>query len=540
MLTRLSFMHFLTILYVSLHFQVLGFMKFPILNDLKGQCNKYICNSFILYESKIQTEANEDFNKYPDYKVPLSKTFKGKQSQNNSMKYPSLEDKKRMLDIVLAACRSRKPTVSLTDINYAITTAGRLGRIQDALEIFYSIDKLNYIPDLMSYNNIIWSAGNVANIDLAIDLFNTLVNESFRKNSLRPNVYTYGSLMHGCAKGKDYKKALYYLDNMLSKGINPNLVVYTSAIEACSEAGKYQEALRIIERMKPLGLKPDVTLINAAIKGCCISGAIDEAEALADTLREYYEMDLFTYHTLMMGNTKIGRYYRVLSLYETAISSNTRLDGGVYSLAMLAAFNSGTPHLVPRMADHARSNRVKLTEASYTTLIQSYAEAGSSDQAVQCLDQMTKEGLQPNVISYAAAMSACRDKPDVVISLLDRMTSENIEPNTVLLTAAINSLARAGAEYSNRAYELLKSMEANGPEPNIYTYNTITRAFAEVGKLNEAVEVIAKIKERGLLPDQFTFTTLLIACGRSGDSGKVAFIMDLMKTANVIPDTVGE
>ena len=26
-------------------------------------------------------------------------------------------------------------------------------------------------------------------------------------------------------------------------------------------------------------------------------------------------------------------------------------------------------------------------------------------------------------------------------------------------------------------------MEANGPEPNIYTYNTVTRAFAEAGRL---------------------------------------------------------
>ena len=40
-------------------------------------------------------------------------------------------------------------------LNHAITTAGRAGRMNDALEIFRSIEKLSYTPDLMSYNNII-------------------------------------------------------------------------------------------------------------------------------------------------------------------------------------------------------------------------------------------------------------------------------------------------------------------------------------------------------------------------------------------------
>lgn len=87
-------------------------------------------------------------------------------------------------------------------------------------------------------------------------------------------------------------------------------------------------------------------------------------------MKEYYAMDVFTYHTLMMGNTKLGRYYRVLSLYEEALQSGARLDGGIFSLAMVSALHSGMQHLVPQIADRARAQSVQLTEASYTTLIQ--------------------------------------------------------------------------------------------------------------------------------------------------------------------------
>lgn len=159
-------------------------------------------------------------------------------------------------------------------MNHAITTAGRLGRINDALEIFQGIGQ----PDVMSFNNIIWSAGHAGKMELAKDLFTKLTTTT----KLRPNVYTYGALMHACAKSRDFKKALGYLDLMQKQGITPNLVVFTSVIEACSEAGKYKEALGVMDRMKSLGMKPDLTMINAAIKACSVSGAMDEAELLVE------------------------------------------------------------------------------------------------------------------------------------------------------------------------------------------------------------------------------------------------------------------
>jgi pentatricopeptide repeat protein len=87
----------------------------------------------------------------------------------------------------------------------------------------------------------------------------------------------------------------------------------------------------------------------------------------------------------------------VLSLYEEALQSNAQLDGGIYSLAMLAALNCGLYQQVPRIAEKARSEGVPLTEASYTILIQALGEAGGADQAVDCLDTMISEGLKPNV-----------------------------------------------------------------------------------------------------------------------------------------------
>lgn len=147
---------------------------------------------------------------------------------NSGKKYMSNEEKMRQVDKVLTACRNKgKPVVSITDVNYAITTAGRGKRFADAYEMFRSLDRLGLEPDLMSYNNMIWSAGNVGKFDLAKQLFNELQE----RPNLHPNVYTYGALLHGCAKVKGYKQALAYLDRMDYEGIKPNQIVFTSAME---------------------------------------------------------------------------------------------------------------------------------------------------------------------------------------------------------------------------------------------------------------------------------------------------------------------
>ena len=193
---------------------------------------------------------------------------------------------------------------------------------------------------------------------------------------------------------------------------------------------------------------------------------------------------------------------------------------------------------------------MKLTEAAYTILIQAYAELGASEQSISCLDMMKSEGLKPNIISYAAVITACRDKPDAVLGILDKIKIENVQNNTIALTTAINSLARAGGSYTDIAYKILLDMEKYGPEPNIYTYNNIVRAFAEKGKLDEALSILGIIKEKKLNADLYTFTTLLIACGRSNidenkenlsevaNSSRVDEIMQQMKDLGVQPDAI--
>ena len=59
----------------------------------------------------------------------------------------------KQVDKVLAACKGHSSIKlnGITEVNHAIVSAGRLGRTEDAIEIFRSLKGLGFSPDLMSF-----------------------------------------------------------------------------------------------------------------------------------------------------------------------------------------------------------------------------------------------------------------------------------------------------------------------------------------------------------------------------------------------------
>lgn len=158
-------------------------------------------------------------------------------------------------------------------MNYAITTAGRLGRVDDAIKIFENVANLGYSPEIMTYNNIIWATGHCGREELATQYYKQLLQQpQYGPKSFKPNVYSFSALMHAYAKSQNYRKALSYLEELLSQGHKLNLVVFAAAMDACASAGKHREASWVLERVEEQGLSPDATMMNTAVKAFIAAG----------------------------------------------------------------------------------------------------------------------------------------------------------------------------------------------------------------------------------------------------------------------------
>ena len=86
-------------------------------------------------------------------------------------------------------------------------------------------------------------------------------------------------------------------------------------------------------------------------------------------------------------------------------------------------------------------------------------------QAVQILHDMPRQGLQPDVITYSAAISACAkgQQPERALELLAEMLERGLDPNVITYNVAISACKKG--QQPERALELLAEMKVEGLSP---------------------------------------------------------------------------
>ena len=115
-------------------------------------------------------------------------------------------------------------------------------------------------------------------------------------------------------------------------------------------------------------------------------------------------------------------------------------------------------------------------------------------EALSCLKQMGLVGVQPNVIVYNAAISACEkgERPDEALKLLDEMKTAGVKPDVITYSAAISACEKG--RRTDEALKLLAEMKAAGVMPDVITYNAAISACEKGGRTDEALKLLAEMK----------------------------------------------
>merc|ERR1712048_480113 len=99
---------------------------------------------------------------------------------------------------------------------------------------------------------------------------------------------------------------------------------------------------------------------------------------------------------------------------------------------------------------------------------------------------MQKARIQPNVISFSAAISACEKGAQWpwALSLFDGMQKARIQPDVITFNAAIHACGSAGEwQRASELFEKIKRDDQISPEEAILTS---VMAFTAAGKFAEA------------------------------------------------------
>ncbi|POO00334.1 Pentatricopeptide repeat [Trema orientale] len=159
---------------------------------------------------------------------------------------------------------------------------------------------------------------------------------------------------------------------------------------------------------------------------------------------------------------------------------------------------------------------------------------GSPREAQRIWWEMSKRGVQHDVVSYASIIS-CYSKSgnlNKVLKLFNKMKDMGILPDRKVYNAVIHALAKG--RFVKQAINLVRTMEGNGIAPDAVTYNSLIKPLCKARKIDEARRVFDDMVQRKLFPSVQTYHAFFRVL-RTGE--EVFMLLEKMKNMGCEPNS---
>ncbi|KAK1296966.1 Pentatricopeptide repeat-containing protein [Acorus calamus] len=199
----------------------------------------------------------------------------------------------------------------------------------------------------------------------------------------------------------------------------PNIVSWTSIITGCVRCDRGEDALRLFRDQLRIGIRPDPYSFSSIISACANLPALlfgRSVHALA--VRSGYEFETFTCNSLVEMYSRCG-----------CLSDARRVHDSM-----------GVRDVI-----------------TWTSMISGCAQHGEGQTALEIFEQMIREGVKPNWVTFVAVLSACGrsglvDEGVYHFHLMGEVYG--VEAREEHYTCLVDLLARAGRVHE--AYEIIK------------------------------------------------------------------------------------
>ncbi|XP_010458465.1 PREDICTED: pentatricopeptide repeat-containing protein At1g10910, chloroplastic isoform X1 [Camelina sativa] len=135
---------------------------------------------------------------------------------------------------------------------------------------------------------------------------------------------------------------------------------------------------------------------------------------------------------------------------------------------------------------------------------------GKLDSCIKLFDQMKRDGLQPDVVTYNTLLAGCikvKNGYHKAMELVGELPHNGIQMDSVMYGTVLAVCASNGR--CEEAENFIRQMKAEGHSPNIYHYSSLLNSYSWKGDYKKADELMAEMKSIGLVPNKVMMTTLL-------------------------------
>ncbi|KAL6845502.1 hypothetical protein ACP4OV_024997 [Aristida adscensionis] len=223
-------------------------------------------------------------------------------------------------------------------------------------------------------------------------------------------------------------------------------------------------------------------------------------------------------YTFPLMLTSLSSLRDVRAVHSQVVRSGFARDLHVRN-ALLARYAACSPGLAD--AEKLFDEMPRPDVVAWTTVITAYKNRGHSFDALAAFRLMLADSVAPNRVTVISALGACAAHGafDTGVWIHEYVKKQGWELDVVLGTALVDMYGKCGhvVEGARVFSEMV--------ERNVYTWNSIIRAFALARDGKTALQWFFQMRADGVRPDAVTLICVLCACAHAGfvDIGRKIF-----------------
>mmetsp|Transcript_115177 Transcript_115177/g.199067 ORF Transcript_115177/g.199067 Transcript_115177/m.199067 type:complete len:664 (-) Transcript_115177:22-2013(-) len=368
----------------------------------------------------------------------------------------------------------------------------------------------------------------------------SVLNLMMEENDLQPSMSLGVRMALGYIGNHDMSQALQMIAKMRAAGRQPNLCSCNQLLDAAVKHCPKQ-VWTLIEDIKKCGVKPDRIMCSILLKTTPTDFAVYNLErimVLVNNLHERMDEGLLTavVEACLRSNRPdfLERHLRQHPIKYIQLK-NPQTYG--YLIRAYGALQN-----VKGVWDTWREMKIRRVAPDSVTLgcvVEALVQNGSVEAGYEFIRDVSKDEVcsgQINAVIYGSVLKgfAQQKKIERVWAVYQEMLELKLDFSIVTFNTLVDACARS--HEMSKIPGLLKSMVAQGIEPNLITYSSILKGHCQANRLDEAFHLMEQmVQTTDLRPDEIMYNTLFDGCARQYLYDKGMEMLEEMQTFGVQP-----
>lgn len=368
------------------------------------------------------------------------------------------------------------------------------------------LDKARQLFDEMPQRNVVsWTAiisGFVQQgfAQKALSCF----RDMSRDEIVRPNEFTFVSVLHACSLHQDLSLAYQVYAVILRLGFECNVFLTNAFLTALIRHGQLVEALEVFDNC----CNKDIVSWNAVLAGYLQHSCFDVPRFWLRMNYEGVKPDGFTFSSVLTALASLSDMTLGFQVHAQLVKSghgdetcvgNSLVDMYVKNQTLANGFK----------AFHEMQCK---DVCSWTQMAAGCLQCGEPGLALDLIAEMRKMGLKPNKFTLSTAFNACATLPswEEGKKFHGLRIKLGKEIDVCVDNALLDMYAKCGSMAKARA--VFRSINNR----SVVSWTTMIMGCAQNGEAREALKVFDEMIQEGMEPNYVTFISVLYACSQGG------------------------